>query len=66
MTTDLSALSLRATVSIHTPTQGVTFVKDDYVPELVVSIHTPTQGVTAQGSLTEAQYKFQSTHPRRV
>ena len=34
------------TVSIHTPTQGVTELYDIVCEWLIVSIHTPTQGVT--------------------
>ena len=33
-------------VSIHTPTQGVTWDKKKQLEILNVSIHTPTQGVT--------------------
>ena len=35
-------------VSIHTPTQGVTFVGDGTFKDAQVSIHTPTQGVTSE------------------
>ena len=34
------------TVSIHTPTQGVTSYMDLFLARTKVSIHTPTQGVT--------------------
>ena len=33
-------------VSIHTPTQGVTFLDKVIISYFKVSIHTPTQGVT--------------------
>ena len=35
-------------VSIHTPTQGVTFYSCNRIPSALVSIHTPTQGVTSE------------------
>ena len=54
------------TVSIHTPTKGVTckYLQIDRFTQ--VSIHTPTKGVT--GSIAQAVVfrLFQSTHPRRV
>ena len=34
--------------------------------QLRVSIHTPTQGVTQISKVLDKDYKFQSTHPRRV
>ena len=36
------------TVSIHTPTQGVTMYYIISIDQTHVSIHTPTQGVTEQ------------------
>ena len=33
-------------VSIHTPTKGVTLFGIDHVVDGIVSIHTPTKGVT--------------------
>ncbi len=33
-------------ISIHTPTQGVTFDLQQKIQEDNISIHTPTQGVT--------------------
>ena len=38
--------SYDGTVSIHTPTKGVTHTGFLYDNELCVSIHTPTKGVT--------------------
>ena len=34
------------TISIHTPTQGVTVKINEYLWSKLISIHTPTQGVT--------------------
>ena len=53
-------------VSIHTPTQGVTFKNVIYYNHTNVSIHTPTQGVTWKNWIKILCLKFQSTHPRRV
>ena len=53
-------------VSIHTPTQGVTFVWCASGCCHEVSIHTPTQGVTLLYTLGIVDRWFQSTHPRRV
>ena len=53
-------------VSIHTPTQGVTFVSCEIVLGSGVSIHTPTQGVTKDALPNLIKHEFQSTHPRRV
>ena len=39
-------LLIRFSVSIHTPTQGVTKVRLQTFVDYMVSIHTPTQGVT--------------------
>ena len=46
MTHKALGISNRLTVSIHTPTKGVTFseIKHSIMPN--VSIHTPTKGVT--------------------
>ena len=54
------------TVSIHTPTQGVTVYEGDEVIAMLVSIHTPTQGVTLSAGMGWENLQFQSTHPRRV
>ncbi len=35
-------------VSIHTPTQGVTWIDHRIIDGSWVSIHTPTQGVTEE------------------
>ena len=53
-------------VSIHTPTQGVTYAPRVFGRWLSVSIHTPTQGVTWAIGFDPIQSQFQSTHPRRV
>ena len=54
-------------VSIHTPTQGVTYNKElQSDNEKIVSIHTPTQGVTEKNLFLFTNIEFQSTHPRRV
>ena len=53
-------------VSIHTPTQGVTAVIYLFVVLISVSIHTPTQGVTIMTVGVLIEKLFQSTHPRRV
>ena len=37
-----------SSVSIHTPTQGVTIRATEYLQRWKVSIHTPTQGVTGR------------------
>ena len=39
-------LTHRPTISIHTPTQGVTLISAVNPPSTFISIHTPTQGVT--------------------
>ena len=54
------------TVSIHTPTKGVTHRYADLQRLILVSIHTPTKGVTISSLPSLNTYKFQSTHPRRV
>ncbi len=38
-----------AEISIHTPTQGVTSVRQKKFYTIDISIHTPTQGVTVLG-----------------
>ena len=53
-------------VSIHTPTQGVTVELEGLINEELVSIHTPTQGVTGVAQGVGPFHVFQSTHPRRV
>ena len=53
-------------VSIHTPTQGVTCVISRHCQTMSVSIHTPTQGVTHKIEFLISVLMFQSTHPRRV
>ena len=53
-------------VSIHTPTQGVTNTQTTNKFNMQVSIHTPTQGVTISIQILDSIYLFQSTHPRRV
>ena len=40
--------AVKPLVSIHTPTQGVTFVIIPLIRQVCVSIHTPTQGVTLE------------------
>ena len=45
-------------VSIHTPTQGVTDQKNVNVVKNVVSIHTPTQGVTSCHRVSSALESF--------
>ena len=53
------------TISIHTPTQGVT-VNSLYPSQFYqISIHTPTQGVTFVSHSSNSCGKFQSTLPRR-
>ena len=42
----LVSLILVQTVSIHTPTKGVTYVNGKFFCHTIVSIHTPTKGVT--------------------
>ena len=54
------------TVSIHTPTQGVTRTSCAWNTAVHVSIHTPTQGVTISQIFSNLHSRFQSTHPRRV
>ena len=54
------------TVSIHTPTQGVTIEDHHRWYDYQVSIHTPTQGVTIDCISAIGTLEFQSTHPRRV
>ena len=53
-------------VSIHTPTKGVTnnWCMAKFL--MFVSIHTPTKGVTLCLHTDRVQFRFQSTHPRRV
>ena len=65
--TDLSALSVRATVSIHTPTQGVTpLLVMLLVHRLSFNPHTHA-GCDLLDSLKKVAITlFQSTHPRRV
>ena len=58
--------SYDGTVSIHTPTKGVTHTGFLYDNELCVSIHTPTKGVTQPKQKWVTARVFQSTHPRRV
>ena len=53
-------------VSIHTPTKGVTHLFCLHVRVSDVSIHTPTKGVTIITILNFLILLFQSTHPRRV
>ena len=53
-------------VSIHTPTQGVTYHGPNGMQTGSVSIHTPTQGVTKYKICLRNMILFQSTHPRRV
>ena len=57
---------LQVEVSIHTPTQGVTWWGSPTWRRLSVSIHTPTQGVTWKCLIPNRTTLFQSTHPRRV
>ena len=53
-------------ISIHTPTQGVTYLFKQPLPKIPISIHTPTQGVTAVHMyIYFAGGEFQSTLPRR-
>ena len=56
----------RLSVSIHTPTKGVTDSRRVFTIDMAVSIHTPTKGVTHHGHEPERHGMFQSTHPRRV
>ena len=58
--------SAQASVSIHTPTKGVTRKYQYLSVPLSVSIHTPTKGVTERFNLSDLEILFQSTHPRRV
>ena len=53
-------------VSIHTPTKGVTVGTGGRQLSGKVSIHTPTKGVTTIAVLPAVNKLFQSTHPRRV
>ena len=46
MTAQNLARQLETLISIHTPTQGVTFSENLKLFESGISIHTPTQGVT--------------------
>ena len=43
---------LLGSVSIHTPTKGVTRIDAQTLREIKVSIHTPTKGVTKEGLLS--------------
>ena len=58
--------NVRFDVSIHTPTQGVTYAFWNCFCYDNVSIHTPTQGVTIATISHIVWDEFQSTHPRRV
>ena len=62
----LRVLQALGTVSIHTPTKGVTCIPDDSRTFQIVSIHTPTKGVTQKLTTESIRLEFQSTHPRRV
>ena len=62
----INYLRITETVSIHTPTQGVTSSGIAFLLTNPVSIHTPTQGVTLPNRHIFLSTKFQSTHPRRV
>ena len=44
-----------STVSIHTPTKGVTYLVFNFNVNLYVSIHTPTKGVTSSPGITSSQ-----------
>ena len=44
-------------VSIHTPTQGVTYRETLVYAHVMVSIHTPTQGVTNSIGITANLYE---------
>ena len=58
--------SSSVSISIHTPTQGVTRILHMLPLFALISIHTPTQGVTTQMSYWPTrQILFQSTLPRR-
>ena len=56
--------SYTVTVSIHTPTWGVTAVGRKCARKTHVSIHTPTWGVTLKAFIVALTKKFQSTLPR--
>ena len=53
-------------VSIHTPTWGVTFLREYEAWLRQVSIHTPTWGVTIEGKQYVDTTVFQSTHLHEV
>ena len=61
-----SYLRVLASVSIHTPIQGVTRYCLLSLLASAVSIHTPIQGVTAYVAKHGYHFTFQSTHPYRV
>ena len=55
MTPVNTAAYTRIKVSIHTPTQGVTFASVLVDTDIEVSIHTPTQGVTNKARIRVAR-----------
>ena len=59
------AFSVPYAISIHTPTQGVTFHHASRILSFFISIHTPTQGVTPPRLPFPSLMQFQSTLPRR-
>ena len=61
-----SAWRRAKTVSIHTPTWGVTWLDAIVIASTLVSIHTPTWGVTSNADLINFPQEFQSTHLHEV
>ena len=60
------SIKARNTISIHTPTQGVTHAQiSQELGHTPISIHTPTQGVTLFFQTDNKASRFQSTLPRR-
>ena len=49
-------------ISIHTPTQGVTYDEDAEKIWDRISIHTPTQGVTLKGNHLQSTIYYFNPH----
>ena len=62
MTSQVHFSIIANSISIHTPTQGVTWQIQRLHPQKSISIHTPTQGVTFRLPLYSSRFLYFNPH----
>ena len=60
-----SSIQQALSISIHTPTRGVTITIDNKLLSGNISIHTPTRGVTKQGQGNSDRYPDFNPHSHK-